>query len=133
MISVCDGFRRLIVVTREGWVRRGVRSLGFEVFGVWVVCIGWQVEGADGDGSLDFRGTVPEGIGKTRLDAWLAGQLPLVSRARVQSNIRQGLILVNGNAITKVCMLCFFSVKWNIRSKLRMNQLANMVVIFLGS
>lgn len=57
----------------------------------------------DGEGSLDFKGTVPEGIVKTRLDAWLAGQLPLVSRARVQSNIRQGLILVNGKVITKVC------------------------------
>lgn len=60
-----------------------------------------EVEGVDGDGNLDFTGTVPEGIGKTRLDAWLAGQLPLVSRARVQSNIRQGLILVNGRAVTK--------------------------------
>lgn len=57
----------------------------------------------DGEGNLDFKGTVPEGVVKTRLDAWLAGQLPLVSRARVQSNIRQGLILVNGKPITKVC------------------------------
>lgn len=80
-------------------------------FWSWVVVdllLGLAGGGVDGDGSLDFTGTVPEGIGKTRLDAWLAGQLPLVSRARVQSNIRQGLILVNGRAVTKVCLLRFF-------------------------
>lgn len=60
-----------------------------------------KVEAVGLEGGLDFKGTVPEGIGKTRLDAWLAGQLPLVSRARVQSNIRQGSILVNGKAIIK--------------------------------
>ncbi|KAG0565136.1 hypothetical protein KC19_8G167600 [Ceratodon purpureus] len=60
-----------------------------------------EVESVDGEGNLDFKGTVPKGVGKARLDAWLAGQLPLVSRARVQSNIRQGLIFVNGKAITK--------------------------------
>jgi 23S rRNA-/tRNA-specific pseudouridylate synthase len=59
-----------------------------------------NVDGEE-EGSLDFKGTVPEGVLKTRLDAWLAAQLPLVSRARVQNNIRQGLILVNGKPITK--------------------------------
>ena len=61
--------------------------------------VGAQVNGA---GNLVFKATVPEGMGKTRLDAWLAGQLPLVSRARVQSNIKQGLTLVNGQPMTKV-------------------------------
>jgi 23S rRNA pseudouridine1911/1915/1917 synthase len=37
-----------------------------------------------------------------RLDAWLAGQLARISRARVQSSIRQGLILVNGEPVNKV-------------------------------
>lgn len=41
--------------------------------------------------------------GKTRLDTWLASQLPPhISRARVQSSIRSGLALVNGQSVDKV-------------------------------
>ncbi|CAM6035617.1 unnamed protein product [Sphagnum compactum] len=53
-------------------------------------------------GELEYRGSVPHGVEKVRLDAWLAGQLPRISRARVQSSIRQGLILVNGEPVNKV-------------------------------
>lgn len=56
-------------------------------------------------GGLDYSGLVPAGSGKVRLDTWLAGQLPRVSRARVQAIIRQGLAVINGQAVNKVGIL----------------------------
>ncbi len=61
-------------------------------------------------GELEYRGSVPHGVEKVRLDAWLAGQLARISRARVQSSIRQGLILVNGEPVNKVyCIFPYFT------------------------
>ncbi|KAL2895350.1 RNA pseudouridine synthase 2 chloroplastic [Bienertia sinuspersici] len=39
---------------------------------------------------------------KTRLDAWISSKINGISRARVQSSIRQGLVSVNGRVIDKV-------------------------------
>jgi ribosomal 50S subunit-recycling heat shock protein len=39
--------------------------------------------------------------GKLRLDAYLAQQLPEVSRAKIAASIKEGLILVNGSAVSK--------------------------------
>lgn len=52
-------------------------------------------------GGLKFKGTVPHGTRKSRLDAWVAGQLQEVSRARIQSSVRQGLVQVNGRPVNK--------------------------------
>ncbi len=61
-------------------------------------------------GELEYRGSVSHGVEKVRLDAWLAGQLARISRARVQSSIRQGLILVNGEPVNKVyCIFPYFT------------------------
>lgn len=54
-----------------------------------------------GYGGLKFKGTVPDGTPKLRLDAWVAGQLQEVSRARIQSSVRQGLVQVNGHPVNK--------------------------------
>lgn len=40
--------------------------------------------------------------GKIRLDSWISSRVHGVSRARVQSSIRQGLVSVNGQVIDKV-------------------------------
>ncbi|KAK1303694.1 hypothetical protein QJS10_CPB11g02049 [Acorus calamus] len=39
---------------------------------------------------------------KSRLDAWISSRIPGVSRARVQSSIRSGLVSVNGRTVDKV-------------------------------
>lgn len=52
--------------------------------------------------NVGFDGVVANAAAKTRLDAWLASQLPHVSRARVQSSIRSGLAHVNGQPVNKV-------------------------------
>lgn len=40
--------------------------------------------------------------GKVRLDSWIASRIIGISRARVQSSIRSGLVSVNGRLINKV-------------------------------
>ncbi|MED6106370.1 hypothetical protein PIB30_004143 [Stylosanthes scabra] len=48
--------------------------------------------------------TVDNGIrsGKLRLDSWISSRISGISRARVQSSIRAGLVQVNGRVIDKV-------------------------------
>ncbi|BBN11548.1 23S rRNA pseudouridine1911/1915/1917 synthase [Marchantia polymorpha subsp. ruderalis] len=53
-------------------------------------------------GGVKFEGVVERSGSKSRLDQWLSKQLPRVSRARVQSSIRHGLALVNGQPANKV-------------------------------
>lgn len=43
--------------------------------------------------------------GKLRLDAFLAGHMPDASRAKVQSSIKGGLVLVNGKVASKASMV----------------------------
>ncbi|XP_020113504.1 RNA pseudouridine synthase 2, chloroplastic isoform X2 [Ananas comosus] len=45
---------------------------------------------------------VEVGSGRSRLDAWLASRIRGVSRARIQSSIRSGLVAVNGRTVDKV-------------------------------
>ncbi|XP_057826931.2 RNA pseudouridine synthase 2, chloroplastic [Cryptomeria japonica] len=54
-------------------------------------------------GGMNFEGSVSkeDGSSKLRLDAWLATQIQGVSRARIQSTLRQGLVQVNGRSVTK--------------------------------
>ncbi|XP_031102451.1 RNA pseudouridine synthase 2, chloroplastic [Ipomoea triloba] len=46
--------------------------------------------------------TVEPNSGKLRLDSWISSRIDGVSRARVQSSIRSGLVTVNGRIIDKV-------------------------------
>ncbi|XP_042519371.1 RNA pseudouridine synthase 2, chloroplastic [Macadamia integrifolia] len=46
--------------------------------------------------------TVEVGSEKSRLDSWISSRIDGVSRARVQSTIRSGLVSVNGRIIDKV-------------------------------
>nr|CAD1830548.1 unnamed protein product [Ananas comosus var. bracteatus] len=48
---------------------------------------------------------VEVGSGRSRLDAWLASRIRGVSRARIQSSIRSGLVAVNGRTVDKVSHL----------------------------
>lgn len=41
-------------------------------------------------------------VGKVRLDAWISSKIVGISRARVQSSIRAGLVSVNGRIVDKV-------------------------------
>lgn len=43
-----------------------------------------------------------EDAGKSRLDAWICNRISGVSRARVQSSIRSGLVSVNHRVVVKV-------------------------------
>ncbi|XP_021838374.1 RNA pseudouridine synthase 2, chloroplastic isoform X2 [Spinacia oleracea] len=43
-----------------------------------------------------------EGAAKTRLDTWISTKINGISRARVQSSIRAGLVCVNGRIVDKV-------------------------------
>ena len=46
---------------------------------------------------------------KIRLDAWISSKIEGISRARVQSSIRAGLVSVNGRIVDKVFIyFCFF-------------------------
>ncbi|KAH0920214.1 hypothetical protein HID58_027879 [Brassica napus] len=51
---------------------------------------------------LKLDETVSVSKGKIRLDSWISSRVDGVSRARVQSSIRQGLVSVNGHVIDKV-------------------------------
>ncbi|PON34907.1 Pseudouridine synthase [Parasponia andersonii] len=46
--------------------------------------------------------TVPIDSGKVRLDSWISSRVGGISRARVQSSIRLGLVRVNGQVVDKV-------------------------------
>ena len=46
--------------------------------------------------------TVDVNPGKVRLDSWISCRINGISRARVQSSIRAGLVSVNGRVIDKV-------------------------------
>lgn len=46
--------------------------------------------------------TVDVNTGKLRLDSWISSRIHGISRARVQSSIRSGLVCVNGRVIDKV-------------------------------
>ncbi|KAJ0750246.1 putative RNA-binding S4 domain-containing protein [Helianthus annuus] len=50
-----------------------------------------------------------EEAGKMRLDAWISNKISGVSRARVQSSIKEGLVSVNHRVVVKVnvCICCF--------------------------
>lgn len=50
------------------------------------------------------------GPGKLRLDSWISSRINGISRARVQSSIRLGLVSVNGRIINKVLISFLFNV-----------------------
>lgn len=45
--------------------------------------------------------------GKLRLDSWISSRINGISRARVQSSIRSGLVSVNGRIVDKVSDVFF--------------------------
>ncbi|KAK8967516.1 hypothetical protein KSP40_PGU015611 [Platanthera guangdongensis] len=51
---------------------------------------------------IQLAETVKAGSEKSRVDSWISLQIPGISRARVQSSIRSGLVTVNGRIIDKV-------------------------------
>lgn len=51
---------------------------------------------------LKLEETVDAVKGKIRLDSWISSRVHGVSRARVQSSIRLGLVSVNGQVVDKV-------------------------------
>ncbi|CAM8938355.1 unnamed protein product [Rhodiola kirilowii] len=51
---------------------------------------------------LKFNETADVKSGKVRLDAWIASRIDGVSRARVESSIKSGLVSVNGRVVCKV-------------------------------
>ncbi|TKY75280.1 RNA pseudouridine synthase 2 [Spatholobus suberectus] len=65
--------------------------------------------GSDGERKLNFSGVRLEetvdsriGSGKLRLDNWISSRINGISRARVQSSIKSGLVHVNGRIVDKV-------------------------------
>jgi len=50
-----------------------------------------------------------EELGKLRLDAWISSKIVGISRARVQSSIRAGLVSVNGRIVDKVSSVGYSS------------------------
>lgn len=64
---------------------------------------------SDGDRKLNFSGVRLEeavdstiGSAKLRLDSWISSRINGISRARVQSSIKSGLVHVNGRVVDKV-------------------------------
>ena len=64
---------------------------------------------SDGEPKLNFSGVRLEeavdsriGSGKLRLDNWISSRINGISRARVQSSIKSGLVHVNGRVVDKV-------------------------------
>ncbi|KAF3970762.1 hypothetical protein CMV_005566 [Castanea mollissima] len=53
-------------------------------------------------GGLNLEETVDINSGKLRLDSWISSRITGISRARVQSSIRSGLVSVNGRIVDKV-------------------------------
>ncbi|CAM8939621.1 unnamed protein product [Rhodiola kirilowii] len=75
---------------------------------------------------LKFNETADVKSGKVRLDAWIASRIDGVSRARVESSIKSGLVSVNGRVVCKVS----YSVKdvYEDDHVLVVNKAAHMVV-----
>lgn len=53
-------------------------------------------------GGVNLEETVDINSGKLRLDSWISSRISGISRARVQSSIRSGLVSVNGRIVDKV-------------------------------
>ncbi|GMY28193.1 RNA pseudouridine synthase 2, chloroplastic [Fagus crenata] len=53
-------------------------------------------------GGVTLEETVDIKSGKLRLDSWISSRISGISRARVQSSIRSGLVSVNGRVVDKV-------------------------------
>lgn len=53
-------------------------------------------------GGVQLEDTVSLNSGKLRLDSWISSRIGGISRARVQSSIRSGLVAVNGRVVDKV-------------------------------
>ncbi|XP_059460544.1 RNA pseudouridine synthase 2, chloroplastic-like isoform X2 [Corylus avellana] len=53
-------------------------------------------------GGVRLEETVCINSGKMRLDSWISSHISGISRARVQSSIRSGLVAVNGRVVDKV-------------------------------
>ncbi|XP_062163458.1 RNA pseudouridine synthase 2, chloroplastic isoform X1 [Alnus glutinosa] len=53
-------------------------------------------------GGVRLEETVCISSGKLRLDSWISSRISGISRARVQSSIRSGLVAVNGRVVDKV-------------------------------
>lgn len=51
---------------------------------------------------LQLEETVDSGSAKLRLDSWISSRISGISRARVQSSIKAGLVHVNGRPVHKV-------------------------------
>lgn len=51
---------------------------------------------------VQLEETVDTKAGKLRLDSWISSRIDGISRARVQSSIRSGLVSVNGQVVSKV-------------------------------
>lgn len=53
--------------------------------------------------------------GKLRLDSWISSRINGISRARVQSSIKAGLVYVNGRVVDKVnsIVIPWFRLKFN--------------------
>lgn len=52
---------------------------------------------------------------KTRLDSWISSRIQGVSRARIQSSIRSGLVAVNGRTVDKVRDSVRFHLNWGVQ------------------
>lgn len=65
---------------------------------------------------LDETVDVKPATRKLRLDAWISSRIAGISRARVQSSIRSGLVTVNGLVVNKVIIVNFFfcSLKYSV-------------------
>ncbi|XP_073139830.1 pentatricopeptide repeat-containing protein At1g20230 [Henckelia pumila] len=55
-----------------------------------------------GYSGTSIEDTVKLDSGKLRLDSWISSRINGISRARVQSSIRSGLVSVNGHVVSKV-------------------------------
>ncbi|KAJ3672377.1 hypothetical protein LUZ60_007098 [Juncus effusus] len=53
-------------------------------------------------GGVQLHETVEPNSPKSRLDAWISSRMADISRARIQSSIKSGLVSVNGRSIHKV-------------------------------
>ncbi|WVZ19590.1 hypothetical protein V8G54_006912 [Vigna mungo] len=72
---------------------------------------------SDGDRKLNFSGVRLEeavdstiGSAKLRLDSWISSRINGISRARVQSSIKSGLVHVNGRVVDKCLNFTEYSV-----------------------
>lgn len=60
-------------------------------------------------GGVNLEEIVDINSGKLRLDSWISSRISGISRARVQSSIRSGLVSVNGRIVDKVFFNSFSS------------------------